>query len=264
MVEETHISQSMRALYYGANSWLLELANLRILVDPWLVGSLTFGGQRWLFEGRHRHPFAIPDNLDLLLLSQGLPDHTHLPTLERLPRSLPVIASPTAAQRVQKLGFTTITTLQPGETTTVGQLEIRATAGAPVPQIENGYLLRDQANGQSLYYEPHGYVDPALQTLGPLTVALTPVVTLELPLSLPIIQGQASALALVEQLKPLVLLPTAAGGDVEYSGVLMSLIKERGSVADFIAQLQQRHLPTQVIEASPGQAVDLSVALTSV
>lgn len=254
----------MRVLYYGANTWLLELANLRILVDPWLVGSLIFGGQRWLFEGHHRQPWEIPQQLDLLLLSQGLPDHAHPPTLEKLPRDLPVVASPTAAKVLEKLGFTAITALQPGETTTFGSLEIRATAGAPVPQVENGYLLRDQANGQSLYYEPHGYVDPALKTLGPLNVALTPVVNLDLPLAIPIIQGQASALTLVEQLRPQVLLPTAAGGEVEYSGLLLSLIRERGSVAEFIAELKQRNLPTQVIEPPLGQAIDLSAAMTPV
>lgn len=253
----------MRALYYGANSWLLELANLRILVDPWLVGSLIFGGQRWLFEGRHRQVPEIPQPLDLLLLSQGLPDHAHPPTLEQLPRTLPVIASPTAAQVVEKLGFTAVTALKPGETTSVGSLEVRATAGAPVPQTENGYLLRDTTTGQSLYYEPHGYVDPALKDLGPLTVAITPVVNLELPLSIPIIQGQASAIALAEQLQPQVLLPTAAGGEVAYSGLLMSLIRERGSVADFIAALQQRQLSTQVINPPVGQAIDLLTAVTA-
>jgi len=34
----------MQLTWFGANSWLLEWQQ-RILIDPWLVGSLVFGGQ---------------------------------------------------------------------------------------------------------------------------------------------------------------------------------------------------------------------------
>ena len=33
---------SLAATYLGANGWLLEFDQLRILVDPWLCGSLSF------------------------------------------------------------------------------------------------------------------------------------------------------------------------------------------------------------------------------
>ena len=36
-------------------------------------------------------------------------------------------------------------------------LLIKATAGAPVPQIENGYILSHPCG--SLYIEPHGYLE---------------------------------------------------------------------------------------------------------
>jgi hypothetical protein len=48
--------------------------------------------------------------------SQGLDDHAHIPTLELLPKSLPVIASPTAAEVATKLGFTQVVSLAPGKT----------------------------------------------------------------------------------------------------------------------------------------------------
>ena len=41
----------MQLTYFGANGWLLELAGQRLLLDPWLVGPLRFGGAGWLFEG---------------------------------------------------------------------------------------------------------------------------------------------------------------------------------------------------------------------
>jgi L-ascorbate metabolism protein UlaG (beta-lactamase superfamily) len=39
----------MQLTYFGANGWLLELAGQRLLLDPWLVGPLRFGGAGWLF-----------------------------------------------------------------------------------------------------------------------------------------------------------------------------------------------------------------------
>ena len=41
----------MHATYYGANGWLLEFGNLRVLVDPWLTGALQFPPGAWFFEG---------------------------------------------------------------------------------------------------------------------------------------------------------------------------------------------------------------------
>ena len=36
------MSPASTATYFGSNSWLLELAGLRVLVDPWLVDALVF------------------------------------------------------------------------------------------------------------------------------------------------------------------------------------------------------------------------------
>ena len=37
-------------------------------------------------------------------------------------------------------------------------LSFEATAGAPVPQIENGYIVKDTLD-KGFYIEPHGYLD---------------------------------------------------------------------------------------------------------
>jgi hypothetical protein len=54
---------------------------------------------------------------------QGLDDHAHIPTLELLPKTLPVIASPSAAAVATKLGFTQVVSLAPGKTWIQGALE---------------------------------------------------------------------------------------------------------------------------------------------
>ena len=104
-----------QATYFGANGWLLEIADCRVLVDPWLSGSLVFPPGAWMLRGELPHPWPVPENLDLLLLTQGLADHCHLPSLNLLPRDLPVVGSAAAAKVVKRLGFEQIETLKPDE-----------------------------------------------------------------------------------------------------------------------------------------------------
>ena len=41
----------MHLTYLDSNSWLIEIGSQKILLDPWLVGSLVFGNLPWLFKG---------------------------------------------------------------------------------------------------------------------------------------------------------------------------------------------------------------------
>ena len=50
---------------------------MRVLVDPWLVGDLTFADQDWLYTGKKRALRAVDvdvqqicDDTDLILLTQ--------------------------------------------------------------------------------------------------------------------------------------------------------------------------------------------------
>jgi L-ascorbate metabolism protein UlaG (beta-lactamase superfamily) len=243
----------MQLTWLDSNSWLIELGGKNILLDPWLVGNLSFGNFPWLFQGTKTVDRPIPANIDLILLSQGLPDHAHPPTLAILDRSIPVIGSPNAAQVVQKLGYQQVTSLAPGESYRFGEIEIKAVPGSPVgpTAIENGYILR--ADNCSLYYEPHGYHSPVLAQEGSIDVVITPLIDLKLPLLGAVIKGKASALSLCELIKPQFILPTAAGGDVKFEGLLMSILQAEGTVAEFQDLLKTKSLATQAIEPQPWQ-----------
>ncbi|NET11348.1 MAG: MBL fold metallo-hydrolase [Symploca sp. SIO2B6] len=246
----------MHYTYYGANSWLLELGGYRVLVDPWLVGSLVFGNAPWFFKGdRHQPIDSLPENIDLILLSQGLPDHAHPPTLEKLDRQIPVIASPSAAKLVKSLGYSHITTLAPGETTEFANtLHIQALSGAPIGlQVENGYLLTETTRPLRLYYEPHGFPPSTLHTIDPVDVVISPVMNLGLPVVGPIIKGNDTALPLAQQLSPKLFLSTAVGGDVVYTGILDQFLQTAGTIEAFQAAVSQQNLPTQVIDPLPYQ-----------
>jgi L-ascorbate metabolism protein UlaG (beta-lactamase superfamily) len=252
----------MYLTWLDSNSWLIELANKRILLDPWLVGSLIFGNLPWLFEGKKTTSRSIPENIDLILLSQGLEDHAHPPTLKQLDPNIPVVASPNAAKVVRGLGYKQITTLAHGETFTfANKVKIKAVPGSPIGPtlVENGYLLQDLENSQTLYYEPHGYHSSSLKEDAPIDVVITPTVDLKIPLLGSVIKGQQSALEACKLLQPQVIFPTAAGGDITFTGLINSVLKAEGTVETLRTLLAQNNLLTQVIEPKPGErfAVEL-------
>lgn len=251
----------MELTYLDSNSWLIEMAGKRILLDPWLVGSLTFGNTPWLFKGDRPQDRQIPENVDLILLSQGLEDHAHPPTLRKLDHRLPVVGSPNAAKVVQALGYETIHTLGHDQRIILDNLEILALKGSPVgpTTFENGYFLKDLTTGATLYYEPHGYHSPVLKQYGPVDVILTPLINLTLPLLGPVIKGQATALEVCEWLHPKAILATAAGGDIRFEGILMKFLKPQGTIADFQARLHQTQPDVLVMDPVPGQPYQVPV-----
>jgi L-ascorbate metabolism protein UlaG (beta-lactamase superfamily) len=252
----------MYLTWFDSNSWLIEIGNQQILLDPWLVGPLVFGNAPWFFQAQRSQPFPIPDKIDLILLSQGLPDHAHPPTLKALDRNIPVVGSAGAAKVVQELGYHSVTALAPDETFTLNdQVKIQATLGSPIGPLvrENGYLMKDLATGTQLYYEPHGYHSPTLQQFVPIDVVITPVVDLNLPVVGAFIKGGDSTLALAQQLKPQVIVPTTSSAEVDYSGVLATLIQEDGSPEALRQRLAQSHLETRVLDVKPGDRTEVQL-----
>lgn len=256
------------------NSWLIELENQHILVDPWLVGPLVFANAEWLFKGVHVPaadgsrplPRPIPENIDLILLSQGLPDHAHPDTLQALDRNIPVVGSPSAAKVAREIRYSQVTELKHGEITALGdEITIQAVPGAPIGPftVENGYILRGQRGGTSLYYEPHGFHSPTLQKVGPIDVVITPLSNLELPLVGPVIKGKNTALELAKWLTPQIMLPTAAGGDVAFEGMVLSALKVVGTGAEMQAVLSENHLSTKVLEPRAGDRFQVPLAVSA-
>jgi L-ascorbate metabolism protein UlaG (beta-lactamase superfamily) len=253
----------MQLTYLDSNSWLMEISGKRILLDPWLVGDLVFGNLPWLFKGRKNTERAIPENLDLILLSQGLEDHAHPPTLKVLDHNIPVVGSVKGAKVVADLGYTEVITLEHGQSYILDQvIEIKALPGSPtgVQTVENAYLLTDLVGGHSLYYEPHGYHAPLLKENTTVDVIITPIIDLKIPLLGAVIKGQKTALEVCQWLKPQFILPTAAGGDIHFEGLLMSILTAEGTPAGFQELLQQNQLKTQVINPQPWEALTLNLA----
>jgi L-ascorbate metabolism protein UlaG (beta-lactamase superfamily) len=255
---------AMHLTWLDSNSWLIEIGSQRILIDPWLVGSLTFNNLDWLFKGSRPRERPIPENIDLILLSQGLEDHAHPPTLKQLDHNIPVVASPNGAKVAQGLDYAFVTSLAHGQSFTLNhQVEITAFPGSPIGPtvVENSYLIKELESGLTVYYEPHGYHSPQLKQFAPVDVVITPIVDLALPLVGPIIKGTKSVWEVAQWLQPQVILPTAAGGDVIFEGLLTNLLKTVGNSEDLRSLLAKNNLSTQVIEPNPGDRFELQLTI---
>ena len=54
----------IKAIYFGANGWLIELNKTKILIDPWLNGDLTFPPGDWLIKDKLSKETEIPKDID--------------------------------------------------------------------------------------------------------------------------------------------------------------------------------------------------------
>jgi L-ascorbate metabolism protein UlaG (beta-lactamase superfamily) len=262
----------MHLTWLDNNGWLIELAGQRILLDPWLVGPLVFGGVEWLFKQERRSPLPIPENIDLILLSQGLEDHTHPTTLKQFDRQIPVVASPSAARVVTELGFTNVTTLDHGKTFSLAEaVEIKAIEGDPIGPftLENAYICRGIAgntNGHSddqdvsIYYDPHGYHYESLKQEAPIDIVITPLTGVSIPFLGPVVKGAQSAIDAVEMLRPKFIIPTASGSDAVFTGVLTKVLKIDGGVEALRNLAKEKELNVEVIEPIAGDRFSLPLA----
>ena len=220
---------AIKATYYGANGWLIELDETRILIDPWLNGDLTFPPGDWLIKGQLSKEIEIPKDIDFLLLTQGQPDHAHTPTLEKINKDIPVIASEAACKVVSQIGYTKINKLKPGESFKNKNLNIQATSGASVPNIENGYII--ELGLDSIYIEPHGFLDKKIKPRN-VDLLITPVIDFSLPLAGKFIKGKTVLPQLLKLFNPTTILASTTGGDITFTGLINNLIKVDGTVED--------------------------------
>jgi L-ascorbate metabolism protein UlaG (beta-lactamase superfamily) len=242
-----------------------------VLADPWLVGPLTFGppALAWLYSGAKPSGdalggVALAEGADLLLLTQGLDDHAHRPTLLAMRnKALPVVASPAGAAVARACGFTDVTALRPGEQCTLRGVTFAATQGAlvgpPWSTRENGFALweDDAPRGACVYYEPHcDFVAASVQSAlagRSVDVVITPTTGVSLAGYPLVLAKPAAVLALLRLLRPSVVLPLRNDQVVE-AGAIAGAIGEEGSVEAVRAALAgdaQLAGRVRVLEAAP-------------
>ncbi len=108
-------------------------------------------------------------------------------------------------------------------------LIIKATTGASVPNIENGYLIDLGIN--SIYIEPHGFLDTKIKPRN-IDLVITPVIDFSLPIAGKFIKGKTVLPQLLKLFNPKAILASTTGGDITFTGMINNLIKVDGSVED--------------------------------
>jgi len=205
--------------------------NIQKIIYLWMLRNANFKKKIWDSQTLSSRITSWILNIDIILLTQGLPDHCHVPTLEMFRKDIPIICPKSAVETLKKIGFSSINVLKPTEKTNHFNLSFEATAGAPVPQIENGYIVKDdQDNG--FYIEPHGFLDENLNKQS-LDAVITPTKNLELPLVGSFVKGADVIPKLINKFNPKYILSSTIGGDAKYSGFLNNFI----SVKDYEEKL---------------------------
>ncbi|KAL7472009.1 hypothetical protein ACHAXS_012327 [Conticribra weissflogii] len=257
---------------------------ISIVVDP-LASQLDFGIP-WGYRANKR-VLTESSTIDIIrnaspthcLLTMGLDDHTHLPTLTKLKDACPdlkYVVAPSCEKKLLEAGFDAdkITVLRHGQssrlekddattsnttTTTTTTAEpfgkVTATVGAlvgpPWQTRENGYLLEipaSDASPLSIYYEPHA--DTLLPSLRQHSIraqiVISPVTRQSLPAQVPpsgqftLVYGGERTLEIGEALGASVFVPLGNGAlDVE--GPLAGLVEASGGVDNFEKLVKERN-----------------------
>lgn len=253
--------------YLEGNSFFASFAasGVKVLCDPWLVGDLTFWdlpelykGTKTSLAGRECEWLERAKTADVILLSQGWEDHAHPATLRLLPKEIPVVGSPAAAEVAKAVGFTRVTGLRANASIEVTIRETSddrnarekllvvvtegAAVGPPWSPREAGFFLADGERGTRMYYEPHcSYVTGSVrrgvaQVGGRVDVCVTPVRSVDVA-GFTLVAGGGAAVDLIETLGvPPVVVPLR-NGELEQTGASAGLLGTDGTTADTFARL---------------------------
>jgi L-ascorbate metabolism protein UlaG (beta-lactamase superfamily) len=116
------VTGAARVTYVGHATVLVEMDGVRLLTDPVLrrrVGPLRR-------HGATPEP-RLAEDVDAVLISHLHHDHADVPSLRRLSRAVPVLASPGAGDFLSQLGFGDVRELAPGAAAEIGDVRVTAT-----------------------------------------------------------------------------------------------------------------------------------------
>ncbi|MFV8754587.1 MBL fold metallo-hydrolase [Nannocystaceae bacterium ST9] len=245
-------------------SWLLRAIDdqgrrVQVLIDPWLAGRFVVGAA-WLFAREHREPVVELDSLgpiDRVIVSAHFSDHCDLATLARLPATLPILTTPTAARRMRRLGPRPITIARAGERHVLAPgVELRIAApGKPYEHASLGLIVDEHASGQRLWFETHVADMATLDASAPVDVAVLPVESVRL-LGRRLVAGPSEATSVLERLGARWILPTGVAPE-RSRGLLAKLLRVAGSAAELEAALRARESACTVVCLGAGERFEV-------
>ena len=242
--------------------------DISIVIDP-LASQLDFGipsvyrANKKVLSREETLECIVNAKPSHCLLTQGLDDHTHPPTLDALSKLLPdlqYICAPSAYEKAKSIinfSCKNIQTLAPGQSMKLKSATLTATTGAlvgpPWQARENGWLL--ELDGKRIYMEPHSDVlDETLEALSS-DVVIAPVEQQSL-LGFNLVEGPKRTVEICNQLGASTLIPLN-NGDISPSGWLAELVEASGGMAT--AQSLASPSLKVVTEQHPGAATTVTI-----
>lgn len=253
--------------FVGTATTLLRLGPFTLLTDPNFLrrGQRAYLG-KGLFSKRltepSRQPADLPD-LDAVLLSHLHGDHFDRVARRELDRSLPVLTTPAAADRLHDWGFVQATPMETWSTErlTAGSATLTVTSApgehAPsfarrlMPPVMGSVLeLREGDESFRLYISGDTLHRPWLRDVvdrcGPLDAAVLHLGGTRALGLLVTMDGKQGA-DLVDLLRPRVTVPVHHDDYTVF----------RSPLSDFVAEWQRRGLPGRLREVARGETVSL-------
>lgn len=246
--------------------WQIDLGvkTLSIVVDP-LASQLDFGIP-WGYRA-NKKSLSEEATIDLIcnanpthcLLTMGLDDHTHMPTIILLQERLPLleyVVAPSAEKKLLDSGVDAnkMTVLKHGQSyQLISEALVTATPGAlvrpPWQMRENGFLLQtmkdnteERDDSLSIYYEPHN--DIVLDDIESMKlradIMVMPVTEQSLNRQFTLVYGGERALQIAEALKAACIIPLG-NGVLNSEGPLAQLVQDRGNIHEFKQLLNDRN-----------------------
>jgi len=138
------------------STWLIVLDGIKILVDPWLIGTET-DGFKWLNRQWHVESVLAIDQLpqfDVILITQPYDDHCHIKTLREIYRGKPILADKRSYGKIKKnLPDAALHMINEKKRETYNYKGIEIFL-SPTDMLYNGCLIK--SNDKRILYLPHG------------------------------------------------------------------------------------------------------------